>query len=220
MVILPGEGGEDSRLFAEQLSGVYRKYAHQNGIKVQIVDTTKKRIRIKLSGKDPLKTFWKERGVHRVQRCGPTETRGRIHTSIINVVLLDSLKQSEETIDKKKVVLSYYKDSGAGGQHRNKTMSGVRLRYNGMTVECCETRDQRKNKELAFKRLKERISQKGQEKMAQRIAGEFKAQNPNKGKRGDYNRNYNFPRNEIKQEGKKFSLGKFLRGDLSQIYKE
>jgi peptide chain release factor 1 len=218
-VILPGEGGEDSRLFAEQLADIYLKHAKANGIKAERTDTAKQRIRIKLTGEDPLKFFWKERGTHRVQRCPPTEQKGRIHTSILNVALVDSLQQSETKINIGDVIVSYYKDSGSGGQHRNKTMSGVRLQYDGIMVECCEGKVQGKNKETAFKRLRERLDKRDRDKVSEKIDQQYKSQNPNKGKRGDYARNYNFPRNEVKQDGKKFSLSKFLRGDLKKIYK-
>jgi protein subunit release factor A len=55
--------------------------------------------------------------------------------------------------------LSTYKDSGPGGQHRNKTSSGVRIidRVTGIMVECCDTRSQFENKEIAFFRLVEKL---------------------------------------------------------------
>lgn len=48
-----------------------------------------------------------------------------------------------------------YRDSGKGGQHRNKTDSGVRIvdKVTGIMVECCDTRSQIENKEIAFVRL-------------------------------------------------------------------
>lgn len=48
-----------------------------------------------------------------------------------------------------------YRGSGPGGQHRNKTDTGVRITHipSGLSVECCETRSQMQNKTLAFRRL-------------------------------------------------------------------
>lgn len=82
-------------------------------------------------------------------------------------------------IDKKNVVMSYYRDSGAGGQHRNKTMSGVRLQYEGELVECCEGRSQHKNKELAFKRLEERLKNKQIKVQQEKELQEEQSQNEN-----------------------------------------
>jgi protein subunit release factor B len=51
---------------------------------------------------------------------------------------------------KKEVRLDYYKSSGPGGQHKNKTMSCIR-------VIATESRSQIKNRELAFKRLQVKL---------------------------------------------------------------
>lgn len=50
-----------------------------------------------------------------------------------------------------------YKGSGPGGQHRNKTQTGVRIIHHpsGARAECCETRSQHENKRIAFKRMAE-----------------------------------------------------------------
>ena len=60
---------------------------------------------------------------------------------------------------KKEVRLDYYKSSGPGGQHKNKTMSSVRLYHNptGIRVIATESRSQIKNRELAFKRLQVKL---------------------------------------------------------------
>lgn len=49
------------------------------------------------------------------------------------------------------------KGSGAGGQKRNKTESGMRCthRASGATAECEEHREQSRNKQLAFKKMSE-----------------------------------------------------------------
>ena len=60
---------------------------------------------------------------------------------------------------KKEVRLDYYKSSGPGGQHKNKTMSSVRLYHEltGIRVIATESRSQIKNRELAFKRLQVKL---------------------------------------------------------------
>jgi len=86
-------------------------------------------------------------------------------------------------------------------------------------VVCTDSRDQRKNKKIALERLKKKILENNHGKLKDKIGEEFKKQNSNKGKRGDFTRNYNFQRDEVKQDGEKFSLKKFLRGDLTAMYK-
>ncbi|MBO0779828.1 MAG: peptide chain release factor-like protein [Ktedonobacteraceae bacterium] len=61
--------------------------------------------------------------------------------------------------------------SGPGGQHRNKTQTGVRLvhRPTGLTVTATERRSQSANREMAFERMARRLQQR-QRKRAPRIA--------------------------------------------------
>jgi len=173
-----------------------------------------KQIKIRVSSKGVLKSFSQESGTHRVQRVPPTESKGRVQTSIVNVSVLTEEEMKSACIDKNSVKVSYYKDSGAGGQRRNKTMSGVRLQYKGLTVECCGTRDQRRNKEIAFERLQVRLDEKQKKKQEDEKRQSLQEQNPNYGKRGNFTRNYNFMRDEVLHDGKRFKLSKIMRGDL------
>ena len=52
-------------------------------------------------------------------------------------------------------VVEAYKGSGKGGQHRNKTMSGIRIKHpaSGAIGQSCEERSQSQNKKIAFRRL-------------------------------------------------------------------
>lgn len=164
--------------------------------------------------------FRYESGCHRVQRVPPTETRGRTHTSIINVMLLTKPEAKVQEIDTRQVEFSYYKDSGAGGQHRNRTLSGVRVKYKNLIVECCEGRDQRKNKEKALERLKDRLMAEEMDRVNALIRKQIENQNGNLGKRGSFDRNYNFKRDEVRFGDDKMSLKVFLRGNLEEIYEE
>lgn len=50
------------------------------------------------------------------------------------------------------------------------------------------------------------------------INSQHQEQNPNKGRRGDFTRNYNYKRNEVVQNNKTFKLKNILKGNLSDIY--
>ncbi len=60
---------------------------------------------------------------------------------------------------KKEVKIDYFKSSGPGGQHKNKTMSCVRLFHKptGIRVVATESRSQIRNRTLAFKRLQVKL---------------------------------------------------------------
>jgi len=60
---------------------------------------------------------------------------------------------------------AFFIASGPGGQHRNKTESGVRLthRPTGVTVSATERRSQAQNRGEALERLRERLAELGVE---------------------------------------------------------
>lgn len=134
-------------------------------------------------------------------------------------MIINNKEQSKTiNIDPKLIEFSYYKDSGNGGQKRNKTLSGVRIQYKNIILTCCETRSQNKNKEILLNKLQEKLQEQEENKTIENIKNKHSELNPRKGKRGNYNRNYNFPRNEIKQENQTYNLKKFLKGNLKELY--
>ncbi len=56
----------------------------------------------------------------------------------------------------------YFKASGPGGQHRNKTETGVRLTHlpTGLTVTATERRSRERNRAMALKRLVELLAER------------------------------------------------------------
>ena len=65
-----------------------------------------------------------------------------------------------ETLEKEAEV-SFVRAGGPGGQHRNKTETGVRIAHppSGVTVQATERRSQSQNRELAFERLADKLRQ-------------------------------------------------------------
>ena len=66
-----------------------------------------------------------------------------------------SKKELLFSITKKDFIIEPYKGSGAGGQHRNKTMSCVRMRHpeSGAEAIGTEHREQSRNRKAAFRTL-------------------------------------------------------------------
>lgn len=67
--------------------------------------------------------------------------------------------------------VEYYRGSGPGGQHRNVTETGVRIRHlpTGIVVQACESRSQARNREIALERLRQALERRAR-RVKMRIA--------------------------------------------------
>lgn len=65
------------------------------------------------------------------------------------------MKKTVFSLTAKDFKIEFFRGSGAGGQHRNKTSSCCRITHEESGVSCVGTefREQHRNRELAFKRL-------------------------------------------------------------------
>ena len=74
-------------------------------------------------------------------------------------------KESIFKATRKDFRIDTFKSGGKGGQHQNKTDSGVRITHidTGLSAECREHRSQRQNKLAAFRKLAEKLVQHARE---------------------------------------------------------
>lgn len=63
-------------------------------------------------------------------------------------------------IKKSDIEIEFYRSSGPGGQHKNKTATAVRIRHipTGIIAQASERRSQHLNREIAMERLKRAIA--------------------------------------------------------------
>jgi len=84
-------GGDEAKIWADDLIRMYLRFAEKQGWKVGIVDGGVLRIQ----GPGVFDKLKREAGVHRVQRIPKTERYGRIHTSTATVAVLPEIPETK-----------------------------------------------------------------------------------------------------------------------------
>lgn len=225
--IRAGTGGDEASLFAGDLYRMYIKYFETQGWKTEPLYENEgtvggyKEVSVEVRGSDVYGKMKFESGVHRVQRVPTTETKGRVHTSAATVAVMPKMEMEDVNINRSDLKIDTFRSSGAGGQHVNKTESGVRLTHipTGVVVECTEGRSQHSNKEIAEQRLYSKIYEMQKEKMNATIAAQRKSL-VGSGDRSEKIRTYNFPQNRITDhriELTLYNLDQVLEGELTKL---
>lgn len=164
--IHPGAGGTESNDWASMLYRMYLRFCEREGFKVETLDFQEgeeaglKDVSFLVKGENAYGYLKAENGIHRLVRTSPFDSAGRRHTSFSSVMVSPELDNDIEIeIEEKDIRIDYYRASGAGGQHINKTESAVRITHfpTGIVVQCQNDRSQHKNKATAFKMLKSRL---------------------------------------------------------------
>ena len=174
-----GAGGTESCDWASMLFRMYTRYFESNKFTYKELDLTPgeeagiRSITLRVEGAFAFGKLSCETGVHRLVRISPFDSQGRRHTSFAAVdVMPDFEDDIEVEIDEKELRIDYYRDSGAGGQHVNKTSSAVRITHlpTGIVVQCQNDRSQHKNKAEAMKMLQGRLYMLEQQKRDAELA--------------------------------------------------
>jgi peptide chain release factor 1 len=214
-----GVGGDEAKIWAEDLMRMYTRYANKVGWKVEAWDEGVLRI----SGKGVFNTIKYETGVHRVQRVPETEAAGRIHTSTASIVVLPEVPETAIEIREDELLWEFTRGGGHGGQNVNKVATAVRLTHKptGMVVQAREERFQEQNRKIALALLRSQLWEIEQEKKAKLISDQRSV--VGRSMRSEKVRTYNYPQNRVTDHriGKSWhKLEMIMEGDLDDVFED
>lgn len=227
MEIRAGTGGDEAAIFAGDLYRMYSKYFETMKWKTEAVVINEgssggySKIVLEISGDEVYGHMKFESGAHRVQRVPKTESQGRVHTSAATVVIMPKLEMEDVNILKSDLQVDTFRASGAGGQHVNKTESGVRFthRPTGAVAESTDGRSQHKNREIALTRLYQKIYDMKEAAYNNEVSTARKSL-VGSGDRSDKIRTYNYPQNRVTDHRiglTLYNLDKIIMGDIGGV---
>ena len=173
LTVHAGAGGTEACDWAEMLLRMYLMWAEAKGYATAIIDREEgsgagiQTATIHIKGEYAYGYLRCESGVHRLVRISPFDAQSRRQTSFASV---DVLPEIDETIDIElrddELKRDVFRCGGPGGQHQNKTESGVRYTHlpTGVAAESRSERSQHKNDSLALQLLKAKLIRMEEEK--------------------------------------------------------
>lgn len=224
--IRPGVGGAEAALFAGDLLRMYRSFCSRLSLRATLLkfedqdgvsdpngsEAPLQEAILEVKSPAAYNILRTEAGVHRVQRVPATESKGRTHTSAVNVLVLPSLPPDEANeedfsdpnsdyfVSSADVRVDVMRAGGAGGQHVNKTESAVRLTHipTNTVATCQESRSQLQNRQKAWQVLRARLAQQRREAREQEML-QFRRSTTGHGKfgRSDKVRTYNWSQQRV-----------------------
>jgi peptide chain release factor 1 len=227
--IRAGTGGDEAALFVRDLFEMYRRFSERMEWKFETLDLEAtdlggfREVSFSVSGPGAFRHLQFESGTHRVQRVPETEAQGRIHTSAATVAVLPEPEEVDIVIRPEDLLIDVMRSGGPGGQHQNKTESGVRITHlpTGVVVNCRDERSQHKNKSKAMRILRSRLYEQTQA-AARSERDQTRRELIGSGDRSEKIRTYNFPQNRVTDHRIRltlYNLNQAIQGDLLPLTK-
>ena len=162
-----------------------------------------------------------EAGVHKVIRVPETESKGRLHSSTISMVVMPVVPFTFE-VDPKDIKYQFTKSSGPGGQGVNKIESACRAIHvpTGLAVFIQEERSQDANKRRATELLKQKLFEIEYKKANEEEQSRRKSQVTTMD-RSEKIRTYNYPQDRITDHRTgmtRYGIVEMMNGELLEEF--
>ena len=188
VTIQAGAGGTEACDWSGMLYRMYARWAEERGYGLEELDMGPgevagiRSVTFAVRGPYAYGYLRSENGVHRLVRISPFDANARRQTSFAAIdVVPEIADEIEIDIKDDDIEMETFMSGGPGGQHQNKTASGVRLRHkpSGLAVESRSERSQHKNRATAYKVLKARLYKIEQDKREAEIAKHYESKGEN-----------------------------------------
>jgi peptide chain release factor 2 len=164
--IQAGGGGTEACDWAQMLLRMYGRWAERHGFQAELIDELRndeagiRSATLRIVGDYAYGYLQSESGVHRLVRISPFDANARRHTSFAAVDVMPEIEGTIEIeIRSDELKRDTFRSGGPGGQHQNKTESGVRYTHlpTGIAAESRSERSQHKNDQMALLLLKAKL---------------------------------------------------------------
>ena len=164
--IQAGTGGTEACDWAQMLLRMYARWAERHGFETELVDELRndeagiRSATLRVIGDYAYGYLQSEAGVHRLVRISPFDANARRQTSLAAVDVTPEIEGTIEIeIRPEDLKRDTFRSGGPGGQHQNKTESGVRYTHlpTGIAAESRSERSQHKNDQVALSLVKAKL---------------------------------------------------------------